>query len=158
MGAVGSRPQPSSRAPWYAEARDVLDAWTERVLATDDPTEVDRMMGTVLPLYTAHPERPDVAEALSLMRTYLTTDLAAAKAWESGIYQSFDVRPLLSEIRCPTLVVAGEDDFICGPAQARLLVDAIPGSRLVLIPDCGHLPSCEARATYRAAVAEFLTA
>ena len=142
-------------APWYPEARDVLDSWTERVLATDDPTEVDRMMGTVLPLYTAHPERPDVAEALSVMRTYLTTDLAAAKAWESGIYQSFDLRPLLSKIRCPTLVVAGEDDFICGPAQARLLVEAIPASRLVLIPDCGHLAMFEKEAEFVEAVTRF---
>jgi len=36
--------------PWYPEARAVWDTWTERVLATQDPNEVDRMMATVLPL------------------------------------------------------------------------------------------------------------
>jgi pimeloyl-ACP methyl ester carboxylesterase len=43
-----------------------------------------------------------------------------------------------------TLIVAGEVDFICGPVQARPLADAITGSRLVIIPGCGHIPSIEA--------------
>jgi proline iminopeptidase len=116
------------------------------------------MMGACLPLYTAYPDRPDVAEALAVMRRNLTADLAAVKAWESGIYQSFDLRSLLPRITCPTLVIAGEDDFICGPAQARLVAGTIPGSRLVLVPGCGHMLSCEAPAVYREAVADFLAA
>ena len=31
-------------APWYPEAKAVWDGWTERVLATDDPREVEAMM------------------------------------------------------------------------------------------------------------------
>jgi len=54
-------------ADWYPEARIVMDEWTERVLATDDPGEVERMMRMALPLYTAHPERPDVADGLAAM-------------------------------------------------------------------------------------------
>lgn len=146
-----------SQAEWYEQARSTLDSWTERVLATDDPREVERMMVTVLPLYMAHPEKPEVAEALRSMRQYLTADLAAAKAWESGIYQSFDLRPVLSDIRCRTLIVAGEDDFICGPSQARVIAEGIADSRTVVIHDCGHVPSCEAPAIYRQAVDDFLS-
>jgi pimeloyl-ACP methyl ester carboxylesterase len=52
--------------------------------------------------------------------------------------------------------VAGELDLLCGPAQARPLAGAITGSRLALIPDCGHFPSIEAPGEYRHAILDFL--
>ena len=63
-------------AHWYADARKKSwDTWTERVLATDDPGEVERMLAAVLPLYTAHPDRPDVSAALAEFSTHITADL-----------------------------------------------------------------------------------
>jgi len=143
-------------SPWYPEAKSVWDSWTERVLATEDPGEVERMMATVLPLYTAHPDRPEVSAALEEFKKDLKADLAAAKAWESGLYQGIDLRPLLRRIRAPTLVVAGELDLICGPAQALPISEALPNGELVLIPDCGHLPSVEAPGRFRADVVAWL--
>jgi proline iminopeptidase len=143
-------------AGWYPEARTALDTWHERVLATDDPQEIERMMVAVLPLYTAHPERPAVAAGLAAMEECWVADLACLKAWESGLYQSFDLRPLLGKIACPTLVVAGDVDFITGPAQALPISAGIPGAHLEVIPDCGHLPVIEAPQAYREAVTTFL--
>jgi proline iminopeptidase len=143
-------------APWYAEARVVMDQWTERILATDDPAEMEKMMATVLPFYMAYPDRPDVAAELAEFRRHLKADLAAGKAWEGGLYQTIDLRPLLARIACPTLVVAGELDFISGPAQARPIAAGVRNARLSLISDCGHSPSIEARTEYRHAVLEFL--
>ena len=146
-----------SDAEWYESARSILDTWTERVLATGDPTEVERMMTAVLPLYTAHPEKAEVAAALASMGQHLTADLACMKAWESGIYQRFDLRPLMDRIDCPSLVVAGELDFICGPLHAQTIEEHLRDCTTVVIPDCGHMPVCEAPATYRQAVENFLT-
>ena len=129
---------------WYPDARAAWDSWTERVLATEDPTEVDRMMATVLPLYTAHPERPEVWAALEEMKKDIEGNLAAAKVWEGGLFQEIDVRPLLGRINVPTLLVAGELDLVCGPAQAMPLERGIPNATLVVIPDCGHMPEVEA--------------
>jgi pimeloyl-ACP methyl ester carboxylesterase len=53
--------------------------------------------------------------------------------------------------------VAGELDFICGPAQAKPIASEIPGSQLVMLPGCGHIPSIEAPEQYRHAVVEFLS-
>ena len=135
-----------------------MDEWTERVLATDDPLEVERMMGTVLPLYTAYPDRITVRAALEAMKSNLAADLAAAKAWESGLYQTIDLRPLLAKITCRTLIVAGELDFICGPAQAQPIASAITDVRLAVIPDCGHIPSVEQPDEFRNVVVGFLDA
>jgi proline iminopeptidase len=145
-------------APWYPEAKDVWDHWTERVLATDDPHEVERMMTTVLPLYTAHPGRPEVAAALADFSTDLKADLAAIKAWESGLFQGVDLRPILGHARMPTLVIAGELDLICGPAQARPIAAASPNATLVLIPDCGHMQTAEAPDLFRETVTAWLGA
>ncbi len=84
-----------TEAPWYPEARAIWDSWTERVLATDDPGEVERMMATVMPLYTAHPDRPEVAAALEEFSKNLKADLVASKSWEAGLYQGLDIRPLV---------------------------------------------------------------
>jgi proline iminopeptidase len=143
-------------APWYGQARPVLDGWTERILAAEDAAEMAEMMGTVLPLYLAHPDDPEVAAAAGELRVDLVADLAAGKAWEGGLWQTIDLRPLLGRIACPTLVVAGAMDFICGPAQAAPIAQAVAGSRLVVIPECGHFPSIEAPIPYRRAVLEFL--
>ena len=143
---------------WYEEAKAVWESWTERVLATDDPSEVEQMMATVLPLYTAEPDRPDVAAALDEFRNDLKADLAAAKAWEGGLYQGIDLRPLLGRIRAPTLLVSGELDLICGPAQARPIADAVPNAELVILADCGHIPAVEAPDRFRDAVADWLNA
>lgn len=45
----------------------------------------------------------------------------------------------LSGIRCPTLVVAAAEDQLRSPVEASELADGIPGARLVIIPDTGHL-------------------
>src|SRR5712692_2813881 len=43
--------------------------------------EVEGMMAAALPLYTAHPERPEVWAALEEFKKDLKGDLAADKAW-----------------------------------------------------------------------------
>ena len=143
-------------SPWYAAARPVMDEWTERILAASDPAEMEQMMATVLPFYLAEPDKPEVAARLAEMSRVMKADLAAGKAWEGGLYQSVDLRPLLQRIACPALIVAGELDFICGPAQARPIAQAIKNSRLVMLGGCGHIPSIEQPERYRHTVLDFL--
>ncbi len=143
-------------APWYPEARATIDAWTERVLDTDDSAEVDAMLRQVLPLYLAEPDRSDVRAWLERLSPYVKNDLAASKAWESGLFQTIDLRPLLGKIECPTLVVTGELDFVCGPANARVVAEGVAGAELVVLNACGHTPAIEEPAAFRVAVDAWL--
>ncbi|MCQ4205954.1 alpha/beta hydrolase [Streptomyces longispororuber] len=68
----------------------------------------------------------------------------------------FDVRAELSRVTVPTLVLAGEDDFICGPRWARLLVESMPAAALSVLKDTGHLGHVERPALFGAAVLGFL--
>jgi pimeloyl-ACP methyl ester carboxylesterase len=55
----------------------------------------------------------------------------------------FDVTDRLSEIDCPTLVICGEEDRMTPKRYAQFLVDHIKGSRLEIIPGCGHMVMLE---------------
>jgi 3-oxoadipate enol-lactonase len=57
-------------------------------------------------------------------------------AWNEAM--AFDSRQRLNEIRCPTLIVAGSNDKAVPMHHARMLHDAIRGSRLVVIEGADH--------------------
>jgi proline iminopeptidase len=145
-----------SHQPWYASARKTWDDWTDRVLATDDSREVDAMMAEVLPLYTADPDRPEVQKMIEQFRREMQSDLAAIKVWESGLWQRIDVRPLLSEIKCPTLILVGELDMICGPTQGRVIADAVADAEMVRIPGSGHFVGVEQPERFREEIISFV--
>ena len=52
--------------------------------------------------------------------------------------QRFDVRDRLGEIRCPTLVIAGERDTTVPLRAKRFLAAHISGARLEIVADSGH--------------------
>jgi pimeloyl-ACP methyl ester carboxylesterase len=54
-----------------------------------------------------------------------------------------DSRPGLPAITCPTLVLVGDGDQLTPPALAREMAAGIAGSRLVVVPECGHLSTLE---------------
>lgn len=62
----------------------------------------------------------------------------------------------LAEIKCPVLVLCGEDDGMVPPENSRQLAKEIAGAKLVLVPQCGHLPMLEQPIAVRNAVFDFL--
>ncbi len=54
-----------------------------------------------------------------------------------------DSRPDLPKIKCPTLVLVGDGDVLTPPKVAEEIASLVPGSRLVVVPDCGHLSTIE---------------
>lgn len=56
---------------------------------------------------------------------------------------AFEITDRLSEIRCPTLVLCGEEDRLTPPKYSTFLTDHIPGARLVLIEGAGHMVMIE---------------
>lgn len=63
---------------------------------------------------------------------------------------------LLGRITVPTLVINGESDVLIEPASARKFAAAIPGAKLIIYPQVGHLPQIEIPQRSAADVAEFL--
>jgi len=72
--------------------------------------------------------------------------------------QGWSVMDRLGEIRVPTLVIAGRDDFLFPPESQALLAAGIPNARLRIIERAGHNPQAERPVETLAAVADFLAA
>jgi pimeloyl-ACP methyl ester carboxylesterase len=67
-----------------------------------------------------------------------------------------DSTPSLAQITIPTLILHGADDPIVPPGEARAMQAAIPGARLEMIPDAGHLPNLENPNAFNQAVRQFI--
>ncbi|MEQ1881461.1 MAG: 3-oxoadipate enol-lactonase [Burkholderiales bacterium] len=72
------------------------------------------------------------------------------------------IRPLnltskLGAITCPVQVVVGEQDAGTPVAMSRDIVNAIPGSELVIIPSASHLSNLEQPAKFNDVVSGFLS-
>ena len=67
-----------------------------------------------------------------------------------------DSGPTLATIRCPTLIVVGDQDAITPPALSEEMQRGIPGAELAVIPDAGHMSNMEQPAAFNEALARFL--
>jgi pimeloyl-ACP methyl ester carboxylesterase len=67
-----------------------------------------------------------------------------------------DSRPSLAAIRCPTLVIVGEQDSLTPPERAAEIANGISNSRLVVIPECGHMSAAEQPGKVTQALSELL--
>lgn len=77
---------------------------------------------------------------------------------EAAITKRIDSRPHLADIRVPTLVLVGDCDPLTPPDRAKEIAEAVPGARLVVIPDCGHASTLEQPEAVSAALTEWLSA
>jgi pimeloyl-ACP methyl ester carboxylesterase len=68
--------------------------------------------------------------------------------------EDYDLRPRLRALTVPTLVIAGDHDFI-PPSIAAHIAQALPNATLVTAANCGHFAYLECPAEVRKAVNEF---
>ncbi|WP_426348807.1 alpha/beta fold hydrolase [Alloiococcus sp. CFN-8] len=52
--------------------------------------------------------------------------------------ENHDTEKELHKIKCPTLIVGGEEDYLTPLREQRILKDRIPNSELVILSGCGH--------------------
>ncbi|GAB4495763.1 MAG: alpha/beta hydrolase [Anaerolineales bacterium] len=85
-----------------------------------------------------------------------------AHNWDRALWElTAASRPLglaerAAELTLPVLVITGDDDRIVPTEESIRLGSEIPGARLVIIPNAGHLPHEEKPAEFMQAVRQFL--
>jgi pimeloyl-[acyl-carrier protein] methyl ester esterase len=72
------------------------------------------------------------------------------------LLSTLDLRPRITAITAPTLIVSGQNDRVTSPAAARWLATAMPQARLVEIPRAGHAPFVSHHEEVATAVRGFL--
>lgn len=138
-GISGWQWSEETRAGW-AEEEEPLDAGD-----FDTAAEATLRMWIDGPRRSADEVDPEVRSAVKAM--VLRSYELQQHAWDAGAKEE-DVldRPLigrLGEIRCPTLVLVGDEDIADMHAIAAHVAGSVEGARLVTIPGAAHLPSLE---------------
>jgi len=104
-----------------------------------------------------HPTRRDDAALRQLVR-----EIADDVGPEAFVRQLIavmgrpDSRPTLAFIRCPTLVVTGDEDNTIPNSLSTEIANGIHGAKLTVIPQCGHLPTVERPQATADALVEWL--
>jgi pimeloyl-ACP methyl ester carboxylesterase len=112
----------------------------------------------LLPLLV-HPARLSDAPLTSLVRRMAEdTGVEVFARQQEAIIARPDNRPFLASIRCPTLIIVGAEDAITPVKVAEEMRAGIAGSRLEVIPECGHLSTLERPETVNRLLADWLAA
>lgn len=91
-----------------------------------------------------HPARREDEPLLTVVRGMAEqTGAETFLRQQRAIMGRVDSRPSLAGIACPTLIVWGRQDGITTEGHQAELLDGIPGARLEVIEDCGHLATLE---------------
>lgn len=78
------------------------------------------------------------------------------EAWLNPAFAAWSIEEDLSSIRCPVLVIQGQDDEYGTLAQVDAVVDRIPGAEHLVLPHCRHSPHRDQPAAVLQATAEFI--
>ncbi len=72
-----------------------------------------------------------------------------------GNLASVEYEDRLPSLRVPTLITVGDSDE-CDPSLSRTMQEKIPGSKLVVLPDSGHMTFVDQPGLFNSAVNDFL--
>lgn len=134
-----------------ASDRAVLAKLTPSALEGGDPSVHSAYSRAVYPAWFGDPE---LARMFSPPRSTSATGAAVASRLR---HDGYDWSPLIRAVAADTLVIHGVQDLL--PARvAHELIALIPRSRLVLVPNSGHMPFWEAPNVFFESVRAFLDA
>jgi 3-oxoadipate enol-lactonase len=105
---------------------------------------------------TTREKQPDIYDSVHRMMAQAPLD-GIIGAIEAMMVRP-DSTPTLATIDVPTLIVVGDEDVPTPVKESRAMHAAIPGSRLEIIAQAGHLSNLERPAAFNHVLTEFLVA
>jgi pimeloyl-ACP methyl ester carboxylesterase len=124
----------------------------DRVLREGPKFLADGMIPKLFSIKTQQ-HRPDIVDATRL--AILAADPHGVAAAARGMAERPDMSASLAEIKCPTLVMVGQEDVFSPPDGMRQMAAAIPGASFVEISSGGHMAPLENPTEANAALTEF---
>jgi 3-oxoadipate enol-lactonase len=123
---------PGAQADWEARA----NAAEEKGLLSLVDFQMQRWLSD-----RTRAEQQDLLDHLK--QVFLANDVAGYGAACRAL-GAMDLRGRVESIRCPTLIIVGEEDYATPPAMAEDLKQRIQGSEMVMLPGVRHLSAVEA--------------
>jgi 3-oxoadipate enol-lactonase len=98
---------------------------------------------------------PDLMQARR--EAFLKTDPEVLQGACAALAE-LDLRPELSKVKIPVLVMVGEHDEATPPPMSHELAALLPDARLKVLAGCAHVPQLQAPEMFLEAIGEFLAA
>lgn len=147
--------------PKFVREDDWVDGMTTKALANFAQRLHNDWQATIQEFLAlqVRGEEKELAALRTLRQKLLERGLPQLAALEAGlgILRAADLRPLLPQIRQPTLVIGGEYDRVTSPAASRYLADQLADARLHVVNRAGHAPFISHAGEFASIVSEFLT-
>jgi 3-oxoadipate enol-lactonase len=134
------------------EGIDKRTAQQKQVAERGTTELIDALVGAFLSQSTVEKKKDVVERVKSLMDNPAYGYIGALEAMKNRL----DSTDGLVEIKAPSLIVVGESDALTPPELSRKMHEHIGGSRLVVLPEAGHMSNLESPEAFNGALAEFL--
>jgi 3-oxoadipate enol-lactonase len=134
----------------------VRPMWEDRIRVAESEGMTATLVDRTMAIWFTEAFRarsPDVVERIAAMLRATDPRGYAAAIRAIGFV---DLSERIGAIRCPTLVVVGEQDPGTPPVMARVIHDRIAGSRLLVLANAMHCAVVEAADRFQAALLAFL--
>jgi pimeloyl-ACP methyl ester carboxylesterase len=132
----------------------------------------DRVRALILEAPHVFVEEVSLRGALNAKAEYETSDLRQRLAkyhenvdltfwgwndiWLDPRFRSWNIESYLPQIRCPLLMIQGEQDEYGTVAQLDAIRARVPRSEVLVLPDCGHSPDRDEPETVLARMTAFI--
>jgi proline iminopeptidase len=149
----------AAHAGFNARARQIVaERGTPEQVAVCSDLWADKMRHYYAVMGPMYALKYDAAAAEQGRARGIVSPEAMAQAFApGGFLQTFDLRPELSSITAPTLILAGQQDWICPPEFSEEIHRLIPRSQLQVLANSSHSLRVDAPEAMRAAISAFVT-
>lgn len=129
--------------------------WGERIRLAQDKGMAALVEGTLARWFT-EPYRNARKDVMARIATDIRNTPVAGFVGCCEAIAKIDVLDRLKEIKCPALVMVGDQDHGTPPEMARAIHEHLPGSELLIIQSAAHISNIEQTDVFNKAVLGFL--
>ena len=134
---------------------NAAEMWGERIRIAESQG-MDALVESTLARWFTEPYRQSRKDVMERIGNHIRSTSVAGFAGCCHAISKVDVLDRLPEIKCPALVIVGEEDHGTPPEMARAIHANLPGSELVLIPSAAHFSNVEQEKAFNDAMTAFL--
>ncbi|WP_179862288.1 alpha/beta fold hydrolase [Longibacter salinarum] len=117
----------------------------------------DSVIDRVIPLMFGETFRREQPEAVEMWTERITAqDPRGIVPAGRGIFSRESALPLLGKARTPTLLMVGGEDVTTPPEKTAAAHDALPNSKMLIVPQAGHSSAVEQPEAVTHAIRRFL--
>jgi 3-oxoadipate enol-lactonase len=147
---MGSRHPDKIKSLTIADSASFMpnkEVWEQRITSVSTSGMQAIVEGTIERWITAK-GRTRLPDQMALIRKMILETPVDGFIACSHAIKNMDMRLINRRIIKPTLVLCGEEDTGTTPAQAKEIMESIPGAVLELIPEAAHLANIEQSNTF----------